>query len=181
MSGAKTSVVVSVAAGVRIGRAEAIYEILAFAFDVLRLRDFKRILHEGIRRRQWLGSVCVTGVQADGKIAEELTFAIDWDRHRVHVAEGRDIILVSDGRSVVAATSPELLTTLRLFKDSCRERGLTLDVYWRYRDSDAREQARAQGLSQAFDAVYAGPPMRAAIGMGELDEVSASYARYGAS
>lgn len=181
MSEARVRIGVTIEVGVRVGRAEAVHGVLAFVADVLRLPSLRKLVDKGVRENPWLTGLRVAGLDGDGRIAEELVFGIDWERHRLHLSQGRGLIDVPNGRSLVAGVSPDLLTALRLFKESCLRRELDVAYYVGHVDIPGRDAGAELGLGRAVALRYAGEPLATGVRTSELDEVSAAYNRYGPS
>jgi len=179
VSGAGARVTVSVQAGVEVRRVDAIHGVLRFVIDVLRLGWLEATVEKGVRQNQWLTMLRIVGLDSEERIAEELVFAIDWDRHQLHMAQGRGTVAVPNGRSLVAFVSPDLLTALRLFKEACFRKELVVTCFAAHRDTPGGNASAELGLGGPVTLKYAGAKLQAPVGIGELDEVSGSYNRYG--
>src|SRR5579871_2359322 len=66
---------------------------------------FDQIFRQGLRLKL-IGSVTIYAIQSDGRCRAQLRLTIDWDRHSVHIAEGREPISID--RRWHGETAPEL-------------------------------------------------------------------------
>lgn len=179
MSDVRVRVGVAVEAGIKVRRARAIHDVLAFALDVLRLQRLRHIVDKGVDENPWITRMRVVGLDGDGAIREELVFDIDWERHRIHMSQGRSEIEVPEARSLVAAVSPDLFTALRLFKESCVRSEYEVTCYFKHIDVDGLDVGGELGLGRPVTLRFAGERLCAQVPTGELDEVSTAYSRYG--
>lgn len=84
--------------------------------------SFDRYVRQGLRLKL-IGSITIYAIQADGRCRAQLRLKIDWERHRLHIEEGRERLPMD--RRWQNQAAPELQEYVEGFVNFVAEHDLT--------------------------------------------------------
>lgn len=170
-----------VAVGVQVERVTAIARIIEFAAEVLRVESLKHYVDEGIRKRQWIAKIVFYYRNSDGEVERELELKIDWEKHQIHLANGKQAITIAKHSGVVADLAPEFGAALNAFKRLSDRQDAEIRYTLGHVATVNREvYMKELGLVDS-NLKYAGEQLRHSIEVRQLDELSIEERVYGKS
>lgn len=121
-------------------------------------------------KEKWLAELSVYGLDSDGAAVAQLYMTIDWQKHEIHVAAGRETVTV-DGRWR-QGIAIEVEKALALFGDVCEAENLTNDLHARYRPGvDHAVVDASLGFKDAEPVKWRSGVVGSAMTIPEIDEV----------
>jgi cold shock CspA family protein len=101
-----------------------------------------RIIEQGIVQNQWVEAIYLRGLTSEREICTEIVIRIDWDRHRIHIKEGKNEIEYNEQISPGANLSNKIDAIVEVFCDIISENGLQTDWAIDYCNDVNRELVR---------------------------------------
>jgi CspA family cold shock protein len=105
---------------------------------------FGEVLRRGIVENQWIESVIIDAIDEHGRIHSQIIMRIDWDRHQLHIEDGRSRVVLDESLPVGERVSSMLGFISARFSSAAKSEGWTTSWLVVYKRDVDREYVKAQ-------------------------------------